>query len=75
MPCIRDTLKTGSFLAVRWLELHAFNAEGLYSNPGQGTKLLQDTQCSQKKKKKKPIKKRIKTVSIKKIQRNKYINM
>ena len=38
MPFIRNTLKSGSSLAVQWLGLQAFNAEGLCSNPGQGVK-------------------------------------
>ena len=40
-------------LAVHWLGLHAFTARGLSLTPGQGTKILQATQCGQKKEKKK----------------------
>ena len=36
---------------VQWLRLHAFTAEGFGSISGQGTKILQATQRSQKKKK------------------------
>ena len=32
----------GNFLAVQWLGLHAFSAEGLGSIPSQRTKILQD---------------------------------
>ena len=40
----------GISLAVQWLGLRAFPAEGLGSIPGQGTKFLQAAQCGQKKK-------------------------
>ena len=36
--------------AVQWLGLRAFNAMAPNSIPGQGTKILQALQCSQKKK-------------------------
>ena len=36
----------------QWLRLHASNAGDAGSIPGQGTKVLHATQCSQKKKKK-----------------------
>ena len=39
--------KPGNFLAVQWLRLCAFTAEGTGSIPGQGTKLLQAAQHSQ----------------------------
>ena len=44
----------GNCLAVQWLGLHAFTAEGRFSLPGQGTKILQPqntTKCLKKKKK------------------------
>ena len=41
----------GNSLAVQWLGLCAFIAEGPGSIPGQGTKIPQAVQCSQKKKK------------------------
>ena len=44
----------GNSLAVQWLGLCAFIAEGVGSIPGRGTKILQATWCSPKKKKKKP---------------------
>ena len=44
--------REGNFLAVQWLGLHTFTAEGPSSVPGQGTKL-----CSVAKKKKKREKK------------------
>ena len=40
---------SGNFLAVQWLGMHAFTAEGTGSVPGQGTKILQAVQCGQKK--------------------------
>ena len=40
---------SGNFLAVQWLGIHAFTAEGTGSVPGQGTKILQAVQCGQKK--------------------------
>ena len=36
-------------LAVQWLGLGAFTAEGLGSIPGRGTKILQGSRCGQKK--------------------------
>ena len=44
---------TGTSLAVQWSEHHAFTAEGTSSVPGQGAKVLQAVQHSQKKKKEK----------------------
>ena len=38
----------GSFLGIQWLGLHALTAEGLGSNPAQGTKILQAALQSQK---------------------------
>ena len=38
------------FPVVQWLELCASNAGGTDSVPGWGTKILQATQCGQKKK-------------------------
>ena len=43
----------GNSLAAQWLGLHAFTAEGRFSLPGQGTKILQPqntTKCFKKKK-------------------------
>ena len=40
----------GTFLAVQWLRLHTVTAELTGSIPGQGTKIPQAAQCSQKKK-------------------------
>ena len=54
---------TGTSLAVQWSEHHAFTAEGTSSVPGQGAKVLQAVQHSQKKKKKKR-KKRYKLGSV-----------
>ena len=39
-------------MAIQWLGLNAFTAEGPGSTPGQGTKILQAAWHSQKKKKK-----------------------
>ena len=39
--------KDGNSMAVQWLELCAFTAEGLGSIPGGGTKILQAVQSSQ----------------------------
>ena len=39
----------GSSLVAQWLGLWAFTAEGLGSIPGWGIKILQVTQCNQKK--------------------------
>ena len=41
-------------VVVQWLSLGAFTARGLSLIPGQGDKIPQAAQCSQKKKKKKP---------------------
>ena len=38
----------GNFLAVQWLGLHAFTAEGSGSIPGQETKILQATGMAKK---------------------------
>ena len=38
----------GNSLAVQWLGLCAFTAEGLGSIPGEGTKIPQATWCGQK---------------------------
>ena len=46
------TQKTKNSLAVQWLGLHTFTANGLGSIPGQGTKTPQVTQHGQKIKKK-----------------------
>ena len=43
----------GNSLAVQWLGLCAFIAEGVGSIPGRGTKILQAARCGQKRKKKK----------------------
>ena len=43
-------ISQGNFLAVQWLGLLAFTAEGSGSVPGQGTKILQAMWRSQKKK-------------------------
>ena len=45
--------RRGNSLVVQWLGLRAFTAEGPGSIPDRGTKILQATQCSQKKRKKK----------------------
>ena len=37
-------------LVGQWLRLHASNAEGPGSNPGQGTKIPCDLQCGPRKK-------------------------
>ena len=41
-------MKTGTSLVVQWLRLHASNAGGMGSIPGQGTKIPQAMQCGQK---------------------------
>ena len=41
------TIILGSSLVVQWLALTAFTARTLDSIPGQGTKILQATWCSQ----------------------------
>ena len=46
-------LRMGNSLAVPWLGLDVFTAEGSGSIPGRGTKIPQATQHGQKKKKKK----------------------
>ena len=38
-------------LAVQWLGLHAFTAEGMGSIPGRGTKIPHASQCGQNLKK------------------------
>ena len=43
------TNNCGNSLAVQWLGLHAFTAEGLGSVPGGGAKMPQAAQYSQKK--------------------------
>ena len=43
------SVNTGTFLVVQWLRLHAPNAGGMGSNPGQGTKILHDTWYNQNK--------------------------
>ena len=48
----QDSVVLGSSLVVQWLGLSAFTAVGLGSTPGQGTKIRQAAQHSQKKKKK-----------------------
>ena len=48
----RRKMPRGNSLAVQWLELHAFTAEGPGSIPGWGTKIPQAAQHSQKKRKK-----------------------
>ena len=40
----------GNSLVVQWLGLYAFTAKGSGSISGQGTKIPQAVQCSQKKK-------------------------
>ena len=47
---ICNSLFWGNSLAVQWLGLHSFTAEGLDSISGWGTKILQATRHSQKKK-------------------------
>ena len=43
----------GNSLALQWLGLCAFTAEGSGSSPGRGTNILQATWCGQKKERKK----------------------
>ena len=43
-------MESGNSLAVQWLGLSAFTAEGPGSIPGQGTSILQAARHSQKKK-------------------------
>ena len=45
----------GNSLAVQWLRLSTFNAEGPGFIPGLGTKILQAVQHGQRKKKKKQV--------------------
>ena len=47
--CFMSIISQGNFLAVQWLGLLAFTAEGSGSVPGQGTKILQAMWHSQKK--------------------------
>ena len=42
----------GTSLAVQWLEVFPFTAEGVGSIPGQGTKIPQAAHAAKKKKKK-----------------------
>ena len=49
---IKEKDSVGPFLAVQGLRLHTSNAEGMGSNPGQGTKIPHAIQHSLKKKKK-----------------------
>ena len=52
----RDLMPEQQQLVIQWLELAAFTAEdagGMCLILGQGTKILQAVQCSQKEKKKK----------------------
>ena len=46
-----EETKGGNSLEIQWLGLGAFTAMGLGSIPGQGTKILQASQGSWKKKK------------------------
>ena len=48
---IKEKDSVGPFLAVQGLRLHTSNAEGMGSNPGQGTKIPHAIQHSLKKKK------------------------
>ena len=50
IKCVRNQI-SGNSLVVQWLGLCAFPAEGSGSIPGQGTKIPQVAQCSQKRKK------------------------
>ena len=52
---IKEKDSVGPFLAVQGLRLHTSNAEGMVSNPGQGTKIPHAIQHSLKKKKIKKI--------------------
>ena len=52
---IKEKDSVGPFLAVQGLRLHTSNAEGMGSNPGQGTKIPHAIQHSLKKKKIKKI--------------------
>ena len=45
-------MSSGNSLAVQWLGLCTFTAEGTGSTPGQRTKIPQATQCGQKEKRK-----------------------
>ena len=51
---VRENVNRNS-LAVQWLGLHAFTAEGPGSIQGWGTKIPQAMQCGQKKKKRENI--------------------
>ena len=51
LPSEDDSI--GNFLAVQWLGLRAFTAEGQDSIPGQGTKIEQAALCAAKKERKK----------------------
>ena len=48
---IKEKDSVGPFLAVQGLRVHTFKAEGMGSNPGQGTKIPHTIQHSLKKKK------------------------
>ena len=48
---IKEKDSVGPFLAVQGLRVHTFKAEGMGSNPGQGTKIPHAIQHSLKKKK------------------------
>ena len=45
-------MSIGNSLAIQWLGLSTFTAEGPGSVPGRGTKILKASRCGQKKKKK-----------------------
>ena len=62
-------IKAGNSLAVQWLGLGTFTAEGLGSFPGWGTKILSKL-CSTVKKKKNTHKK---TGSMQYLEENAYI--
>ena len=55
--------KTGNSLAVQWLGLGTFTAEGPGSTPGRGIKIPQAGQQGQKKKKKKKEKHSLKRIA------------
>jgi len=52
---IKEKDSMGPFLAAQGLRVHTFKAEGMGSNPGQGTKIPHAIQHSLKKKKIKKI--------------------
>ena len=47
---VNSKTKTRTSLVVHWLRLHTNTAGGMGSIPGQGTKILYATECSQKEK-------------------------